>query len=99
MIISRQGESLKHNDVAIGNRIIKTCAFNSLYSTFRHLNKPISYRCERAVRYLLKKGANMFYQGRRDQNPLVDAAVKGNTGVVRIMLEHLDVTGVPLAIS
>jgi hypothetical protein len=41
----------------------------------------------------------MFYQGRRDQNPLVDAAVKGNTGVVRIMLEHLDVTGVPLAIS
>jgi hypothetical protein len=41
----------------------------------------------------------MFYQGRRDQNPLVDAAVKGNTGVVRIMLEHLDVTGVPLAVS
>ncbi|KAJ5906286.1 uncharacterized protein N7473_003202 [Penicillium subrubescens] len=56
-------------------------------------------RRERAAGYLLEKGANMFYQSSQAQNPLVEAAVNGNTGIVRIMLEYLDVTCVPLEIS
>jgi ankyrin repeat protein len=56
-------------------------------------------RRERAAGYLLEKGANMFYQSSQAQNPLVEAPVNGNTGIVRIMLEYLDVTCVPLEIS
>lgn len=59
---------------------------------------PCRHR-ERAVRYLLKKGANMFYQSNRGENPFVKAAVRGHTGIVRIMLEHLDTNSVPLEVS
>lgn len=64
------------------------------------IRRPISCQHrERAVCYLLKKGANMFYQSNRGENPFVKAAVKGHAGVVRIMLEHLDTNCVPLEVS
>lgn len=44
---------------------------------------------ERATRFLLKKGANMFFVNDRGQSPLAKAACKGNTGIVKILLEHL----------
>jgi ankyrin repeat protein len=51
---------------------------------------------ERAARFLLQKGANMFFTNNRGQKPLVKAAMKGNFGIVRIFLEYLDEECFPL---
>ncbi|KAJ5355429.1 uncharacterized protein N7496_012641 [Penicillium cataractarum] len=50
---------------------------------------------ERAARFLLKNGANMFFVNNRGQSPLAKAACKGNIGIVKILLEHLST--IPLA--
>lgn len=86
-------------DLTLTNRMKKKPGETPLLFMAWRIRTRIPYRRERAVRYLLKKGANMIYQSRRDQNPLADAAVRGDTGVVRIMLEHFDAIDTPLEIG
>lgn len=61
-----------------------------LYMAGRKGSLQSSLIRERAVRFLLQKGATMFFTSNRGQNPLVKAAMKGNFGIVRIFLEYLD---------
>jgi ankyrin repeat protein len=67
-----------------------------LYMASRTVSPQGALICERAARFLLQKGATMFFSSNRGRKPLVKAAMKGNVGIVRIFLEYLNMKCVSL---